>query len=97
MVVRKNSHFSREYFYTFNSELIFIFLLLLLYLQKKRKYSSTSGAQESYKGCLFVHQILWKRVLNQQVIFPSCLDQVSSEVSLELLINFAKKRLLNIF
>lgn len=34
-----------------------------------------------------------ERVLNQQVVFPSCLDQVSGAISLELLITFAEKLL----
>ena len=60
----------------------------------KRKYSRTSGAQERHRGCLPdpVHPgPVEERVLNQQVIFPSCLDQVSGAKSLELPIVFAKK------
>jgi len=64
----------------------------------KRKYNRTSGAQERYMGCLPdpVHPGLVKEgVLNQQVVFVSCLDQVSGVISIELLIIFVKTKLLN--
>lgn len=64
----------------------------------KRKYSRTSDAQERYSECLPdpVHPgPVEERVLNQQVIFPSCLDQVSGAISPKPMTTFAKKKLLS--
>lgn len=96
----KTSGSSKEYFDDFKSELILFYFFLnnitLITGPNEKKVQQDIRCTGKVRGYLPdpVHPgPVQERVLNQQVIFPSCLDQVSGAISLELLITFAEKLL----